>query len=168
MGWEPAASVLRYCAMGWVVVFPLQMVFAATRAFGYQPLLTFQAFVSTMLSLVILFATQGHQSESVGLAWASRQLPIFACGLIAIYWLFTGTLRDFVTALIRPTVASLFMVVSVLLATNDLGPIYRLGVQVAVGVSAYALAVCALDPNFVKFLAGLVRRGVSGSKLPIN
>lgn len=166
--WDPVASVLRYCAIGWILAFPFQLVFAATRAFGRLPLLTLQAFVSTTASLAMLIATYGHEPSMVGLAWAGRQLPIFAFALIALSSIFPGTVRDFVTALTRPAAASLFMVVAVLLTANELSPVWQLCISVAVGVSAYALAVFALDPALVRLLIMSVKRGAIGSNVRIR
>ncbi|RTL61886.1 MAG: hypothetical protein EKK41_26350, partial [Hyphomicrobiales bacterium] len=80
--WKGAAGMLRFCAIGWMLAFPVQLAMPFVRAAGRQARLTLYAAASALIAVAALFALQPLGLSSVGAAWAARHLPAIPFAMV--------------------------------------------------------------------------------------
>src|SRR5262249_53949450 len=112
-----------------------------------------------------------------GIATIGRISVLWTCGVVgavftlrtvSLWWAVTlidgVPLRRFVSALARPLVACILMVVAIVAARpalRDLAPIARLFVEIAIGACVYLLGALVIFRSAAREFIGLIRSGLS-------
>lgn len=152
--WLPSVPILQFCAIAWMLAFPVLLVPPLLRAQGQQnTLVGYAAFSATVAILALLF-TQSLPQWTVGASWAARHVPAIVCALAALALYCAISPRRMLQELLRPALAVAVMITATLafVEVSQLQHTPRLLVSIVVGVLTYAAAVWFVDREFFRTL----------------
>lgn len=160
--WEPSAPILALCSIGWLLAFPVQLLFSQFKATGHQNTVTLYALFSSVTAFTLLFALSGFGEWAIGFAWAARHIAAVPFAVIGAGLVYRMRGRRIARNLFKPAFATTLMLLIIYFAVvgRSISPPFRLMLEIIVGVVSYVSVIWLIDRRFI--LRSIDRLHLSG------